>query len=132
MWIYEQATGAMIDPSGKLLAIGYSGNGPWKNNPADQNLHNKGPIPAGKYKIEKPIDTKTHGPFVLWLIPDPSNQMYGRSAFGIHGDSVVNPGTASEGCVIQPRYARQQIAVSGDDDLEVVATRDSITFPTNS
>lgn len=123
MWIYEQATGAMFDPSGKLLAIGYSGAGAWKNSPADQNLPCKGPLPQGTYTIGKPVDTMTHGPFVLPLAPNATNQMFGRSGFLIHGDSIVNPGSASEGCIILPRYARERINESGDDLLDVVAHR---------
>lgn len=44
----------------------------------------------------------------------------GRSHFLIHGDSVSHPGGASEGCIILNRTARQTIASSGDNELEVI------------
>ena len=119
-WSYAQANGQM-SRDGEPVATGYSGAGEGKNNPAMQDIHNVGPIPRGNYTIEAPVDTKTHGPYVMWLVPDPANEMEGRSAFGIHGDSVVAPGTASEGCVIMPRAIREQIWNSGDTNLEVTA-----------
>jgi len=111
----------MLDPAGKILAIGYAGAGPDKNNPSDQAVRGKGPLPCGLYTILAPVDTMTHGPYVLWLIPDPDNQMFGRSQFGIHGDSIVSPGSASEGCVIMPRFARERIWESEDHRLQVIA-----------
>jgi Protein of unknown function (DUF2778) len=111
----------MLDPQGNLLAAGYSGAVGYKNNPDNEDLKERGPIPCGSYAIHPPVDTVTHGPFVMWLTPDPANEMYGRSAFGIHGDSVTQPGTASEGCIILPRYARDRIAESGDSLLKVIS-----------
>lgn len=118
-WTYSQASGN-LSHDGELVATGYSGAGEGKNNPAMQEVHNVGPIPVGSYTIEEPINTKTHGPYAMHLIPGAENEMFGRSAFLIHGDSVVRPGTASEGCVILPRPIREQIWNSGDRVLEVV------------
>ena len=95
MWTYEQKTGWLIDTRGFRLSKGYAGGGAGKNNPAMQGVKNVGPIPRGRYEIEEPIDTVTHGPCVLRLVPDATNEMHGRSGFLMHGDSVVNPGTAS-------------------------------------
>ena len=92
-----------------------------KNNPELENVEDVGPIPVGKYFIGSPHDTLTHGPFVLPLTPDPANEMFGRSAFLIHGDSVVDPGTASRGCIIMGRAVRKQVAVSGDKLLQVIS-----------
>lgn len=61
------------------------------------------------------------GPFAIPLIPDPSNEMYGRGDFYCHGDSIENPGCASEGCVILPRTVRETIWNSTDHELQVVA-----------
>jgi len=47
--------------------------------------------------------------------------MFGRSNFLIHGDSVVHPGTASEGCIIAARYIREDIAKSPVKVLAVVS-----------
>lgn len=121
MWTYEQATGVLRNHLGMRCGTGYSGAPGHVNVPMDQTLKNLGPIPRGRYTVAAPVDTKTHGPYVLWLTPDPMNAMYGRSAFGIHGDSVVHPGTASEGCIILPRAVREQLWASGDHELQVVA-----------
>ena len=103
------------------VAWGYSGKGIGKNNPAAQSVPNVGPIPCEFYTIEDPHDTKDHGPFVLRLIPDVTNVMFGRSGFLIHGDSVQAPGTASEGCIIASKLTRLRIWDSGDRRLQVVS-----------
>jgi len=102
--------------------MGYSGFGAGKNNPALEYEPNIGPIPRGLYQIGAPEDPDggPHGPFVLPLTPDPANQMFGRSGFLIHGDSVLHPGTASRGCIILDDAIREQIAASGDDQLQVI------------
>ena len=79
------------------------------------------PFLLGKYTIGSPHDTLTHGPFVLPLQPDAGNQMFGRTGFLIHGDSVVEPGTASRGCIILSRAMRNDIALSGDKSLRVMS-----------
>ena len=119
-WTYTQATGDLAQ-DGEVKATGYSGADVGKNNPTLQQVHNVGPIPVGRYTIEAPVDTKTHGPYVLPLEPDPTNEMYGRAGFLIHGDSVVRPGTASEGCLIFARTIREQVWASGDTSLEVIS-----------
>lgn len=118
-WAYKIATGE-ISREG-TVAHGYSGQPEFKNDPSKCEIHNKGPIPPGRYAIGGPVDTKTHGPFVLPLTPSEANEMHGRSGFLIHGDSVVHPGTASEGCIILPRAVREKIHASGDTELEVSA-----------
>ncbi len=118
-WLYTQLEGYLsLNHVGK--GVGYSGKGIGKNNPAMQDAHNVGPIPCGKYEISKPVDTVTHGPFVMALTPDPANTMFGRSAFLIHGDSVISPGSASEGCVVLDRVTREKIWRSGVHTLVVV------------
>jgi hypothetical protein len=120
-WVYEIVSGRLYDSAGAIVAIGYSGQPDHKNDPQSVSLHDQGPIPPGRYDINAPVDTVTHGPFVLSLTPDPSNQMFGRGGFLLHGDSVVAPGTASEGCVIMPRTIREQVWQSGDRELHVMA-----------
>ena len=102
-----------------MESCGYSGHGECKNEPAQQHVHNEGPIPRGRYQIGTPVNTDTHGPFVLPLAPDMNNTMHGRSGFLIHGDSKANPGTASQGCIILARSVRERIAESLDNELEV-------------
>jgi hypothetical protein len=119
-WTYHQATGALYRDDVNF-GNGYSGHGEGKNKHDMQDMHNVGPIPVGNYTIEgPPYDTTTHGPFVLRLVPDPENEMFGRSGFLIHGDSVKAPGTASEGCIILSRDVRERIWQAADRALAVV------------
>lgn len=125
-WTYEQASGRLTDPNGNLVGVGYSGASQWKNNPNAQTLKDRGPIPEGTYTIGSVIEyTAVHGPFVLPLEPSPANQMWGRAGFLCHGDSVVAPGTASEGCIIMSRDVRDQVNASSDKTLNVVAGTES-------
>jgi hypothetical protein len=119
-WTYEQVTGRLLTPMGGLMATGYSGAGSGKNNPTEENVQNVGPIPEGWYDIESPENSPTHGPYALRLLPDVGNRMFGRSAFLIHGDSIERSGSASEGCIIMPRFAREAIWNGGDHRLQVV------------
>jgi len=119
MWVWEQDRGRLRSAVGKVVGVGYAGAPGHINRSLDQSLRHLGPIPCGRYTITPPIDTRTHGPFVLWLEPDPANQMFGRSAFGIHGDSVIHPGSASQGCIVLPRSVREAIWASQDHRLEV-------------
>lgn len=120
-WTYSQKSGE-LEQDGKKVATGYSGAGAGKNNPELQNLHNVGPIPQGDWTVTgPPVDTKTHGPYVLKLTPATETETFGRSGFLMHGDSKEHPGTASEGCIIIPRPVREDVWKSGDRDLKVVA-----------
>lgn len=124
MWIYEQRTGWLYDSSGKRFALGYSGKGDGKNNPDMQTVQKVGPIPCGVYSALAPIDSDKHGKYVLRLVPDPANEMFGRDAFMMHGDSIPHPGEASKGCIIQARFAREAFWNSGEQ-IKVVADLES-------
>ena len=119
MWTYRQSTGELLQ-DGRFVSQGYSGKGVGKNNPALENVHNVGPIPAGAWSIESLTVEKTpHGPFVLHLAPRNGTQTFGRSGFLIHGDSIKAPGEASEGCIILQRWVRSRIWASGDRAVTV-------------
>jgi hypothetical protein len=121
-WTYQQVTGRLLDDLCNIIGVGYSGRSPdGKNDPVMQSVPNVGPIPCGDYTIEPPVDTVTHGPFVLALTPSPKNEMWGRSGFLMHGDSVIAPGTASLGCIIQSRDVREAVWDSNDHLLTVVS-----------
>jgi hypothetical protein len=120
MWTYQQSTGILRDKTGQQVCIGYAGREKCKNNPFAQSVKGMGPLPRGIYEILGPVNTERHGPFVLWLVPMPENEMFGRSSFGIHGDSKEHPGQASEGCIVIDRVHREQIWASGDHLLEVI------------
>jgi hypothetical protein len=132
MWGYEITTGRMYSDKGDLIGVGYSGTPQYRNDALATNLKDIGPCPVGIYRMREPIDTVTHGPYVMWLDPDPENEMFGRGGFGIHGDSVVNPGTASTGCIIQSRGVREQMWKSGDHDLKVVVSREGAALEGNT
>ena len=139
MWIYHQSDGQVVGPEGLGHGCGYAGRGQGRNNPELQDVHagrrtsngvvlevaglsfdDYGPLPCGFYRVQPPVDTETHGPYVLWLVPLPQNKMFGRAGFGIHGDSKEHPGLASEGCICVPRATREEIWASRDYILEVL------------
>lgn len=116
---YNQKTGELFDNNGELLGKGYAGHDVGKNNPEMEDVKMVGPLPKGIYAIGLPYNSAHTGPFTLPLIPNPSNQMFGRSDFKIHGDSLDNPGTASNGCIILARPIRELINSGTDKRLEV-------------
>jgi hypothetical protein len=102
------------------IFLGYSGAYGF-GSPEFQQDHNVGPLPQGKYTIEKAIDSPTLGALALPLTPDPENEMFGRSGFFIHGDDSKWPGHSSDGCIVLGPAARQAISASGDTELRVVS-----------
>lgn len=120
MWKYVQKTGELFDSQGHCAGVGYSGHGEGKNNPEMQEVRNVGPIPVGTYSIGPLHDTDKHGPDVMALTPVQGTDTFGRSAFLMHGDKIKDPGTASEGCIIQAHATRLAVAKSEDKLLEVV------------
>ena len=116
-WNYSQTTGTLTR-GGQFVAVGYSGAGTGRNNPAEQAVPNVGPIPQGSYNIGPPFDAAKQGPCVMRLTPVGHNAL-GRSGFLIHGDNPTHD--ASTGCIILPSEIRDLIASSPDRDLEVAA-----------
>ncbi len=125
-WTYAQ-TGTLYRDGIKFAqdADVYAGNGNGRNNPAMQNVKNVGPLPCGKYKIGKPYVHPHLGQVTMDLTPDPSNEMFGRDLFRIHGISAAHPLGSSDGCICAPYGVRIFIADHlndlGGNDLEVVA-----------
>jgi hypothetical protein len=115
-WTYSQSTG-QLSRNGSLVATGYSGTGPGRNNSSAEGTRNLGPIPRGHYHIGPAHDTQTHGPHVMDLTPVGHNAL-GRDGFLIHGDNTRHD--ASTGCIILPRDVRDQISNTGDNDIDVV------------
>lgn len=107
---YEQNTGDIYDYSGPKpvkLGTGYSGKAAARNDGHWQDVPRVGPIPKGAYIA---IPARAHprlGPVAIDLVPFPTNEMHGRSAFLIHGDNAAND--ASEGCIILNRSIREYI-----------------------
>ncbi|ADG17543.1 conserved hypothetical protein [Paraburkholderia atlantica] len=123
VWTYSQKSGQLWHNDAPIAggnASGYSGKGAGKNNPIMQAKSSTGPIPRGEYRITEPFNHAHAGRYTLRLEPAIGTQTFGRSGFMIHGDSLKNPGNASEGCIIFPLLIRQRIWNSGDTLLEVV------------
>lgn len=118
-----QSTGNLYHDD-ECIATGYSGFGEGKLNPAMEQIHDVGPIPRGFWDIGAPecvTETGPHGPFVLPLTPKDGTVTHGRSGFLVHGDSIAHAGTASHGCIVVNRHAREEIAASHDQLLKVIA-----------
>lgn len=120
MFTYHQASGC-LDHDGLIVGVGYSGSPAGKNQPSKQSIPDVGPIPQGCYLIGPAFDSLWHGPHVMRLTPDPTNEMFGRSEFLIHGDSADHPGAASEGCIVMDRDVRYKVSASADNRLTVIA-----------
>ncbi len=119
-WTYEQATGKMIYPDGRTVAQGYSGRGAGLNAPDQEAVAGVGPIPRGTWSIDlTPLVHTVCGPLALALTPTDFDP-HGRSLFRIHGDTAALDHTASDGCIILPRPARQAIIAAGVTKLVVV------------
>lgn len=119
-WKFEQKTGRYFH-NDQYVATGYAGRGPGENNPAMENVKGIGPLPVGWYTFQPPADDPVVGVYAMRLIPDTSNEMFGRNSFFEHGDSVEHPGLASHGCVVMPHPIREQTWESGDHRLQVVS-----------
>ena len=120
-WIYEQASGKLLVNT-VFVGSGYSGHGTGLNDPASQQQHNVGPLPTGRYTIGGPHSPPDHlGPLAMPLIPDPSNQMFGRFGFFVHGDNGLGNQSASDGCIIMGPAIRSQVDRSDDRTLVVVS-----------
>ncbi len=124
-WTYEQSTGRLLTPAGAPFAEGYAGgncgkNPAGKNNPAAQAMRCIGPLPQGIYTFTQHTDSPMLGPFVILLVPDPANEMFGRSTFRMHGDSIAHPGAASEGCIVMSRAVREAVFASDDHTITVI------------
>lgn len=118
-WTYSQRTGELCDPSGTVVEVGYSGAHPYVNKPRAEWRTDEGPIPTGNYTIDAATDHATCGPVSLPLVPYSDNEMHGRSAFLIHGDTATMDQTASTGCIIMSRATREMIEASTCRELVV-------------
>ena len=133
-WIYHQADGRMnhVDnQTGETTEVctGYAGHNFGLNNPLAQDIpggpknSDAGPLPQGSYTIGPLRDNQTSTGVILpdsmRLIPDPTNDMFGRSGFLIHGGNMKDK-SSSQGCIVLPRDCRLTIGKSNDKVLRVV------------
>ena len=117
-----------VDASGypTYMGSGYSGKGAGLNNPSMEDVkgakgkNDAGPIPEGKYTIGPMFNNVgSTGPGSMRLTPSPSNEMYERYAFLMHGDNKRHEFSASDGCIIMALGVRNEVSSSGIVDLEV-------------
>lgn len=116
MALYKQSGELHI---GGVVFTAYSGYGAGLNNPALEAVPNNGPIPRGEWHVFEWCDHyEDKGPVVARLSPvgfDP----HGRSGFLCHGDNSAQNHTASHGCIIANRDAREAWRASSDTHLTV-------------
>ena len=122
MWTYHQKTGHLY-LHGKLVATGYSGAHGAINDPDQEEVADKGPIPRGHYKIGTMIPhyvANNGKTFVNAMRVEPmGHKAHGRAGFLIHGDNAKGDHSASHGCIILTPDHRKHIAKSGITDLHV-------------
>ena len=120
-WVFASLSGEFISPANVMFGHGYAGNGKGLNNPKMEDVHNVGPIPRGVYSIGAFFNSPgDKGPLVCELTPCEGTNTFGRSGFMIHGDTPAANHTASEGCIVAPRFIREAIAASKVRILRVV------------
>ena len=117
--VYDRLSGvwsifAEIDDGGQERVVasgsGYAGAPGHVNRPGSSHLVGLGPLPPGEYHVGVPIKHPRLGRVAFRLRPAPSNVMFGRSNFWIHGDNGKGDRSASRGCIILNRDGRQTVA----------------------
>lgn len=117
---FEITTG-QLRSKGLLIGTGYSGAPGFVNDPTTCDLKDKGPLPPGIYTMGALCQEPVLGPDCIPLTPDPTNEMFGRGSFFIHGDDAAKPPwSSSEGCIVMGREIREQLAQDVDHILRVV------------
>lgn len=123
-FVYRISTGVLVlqDDAGNrcLIGKGYSGAVGHQNKPQSESLIAKGPIPRGLWRLGSAFKHARLGPVAIPIWPKEERTALGRSGFFIHGDNQRADGTASTGCIILNRAARDFVARSGIPDLEVI------------
>ena len=126
MFIYEQGSGRLLHRSGdsvRLIATGYAGAPACIDDPAKDHIHQCGPLPKGTYRCRVLKHPRFAAPAIK-LDPEKGTRMYRRSGFYIHGDNDRGDRSASSGCIIVGKQAREYVArwiAEGDDCLLVLA-----------
>lgn len=117
---YEQKTGNLLNSSHGYLVRGYSGYSEGLNNPDLEMVVKYGPIPKGTYSLLTAIHDRHMGQACIPLLPFPSNKMFNRTEFYIHGDNKEMNFTASRGCIILALKDRLNIIFGSDRFIQVI------------
>jgi len=121
--VYEQSTGNFYI-SGTFLERGFAGvKGEHQNNPASQCIRDTGPLPRGRYRMEKDEEDKYTEGIKLTPLPDTDMCPSKRFGFYIHGDNRTYPGTGSTGCIILSLTARLAILKAIDDGNDILTVK---------
>ena len=115
---FSQSSGLITDEAGEHVALGWSGRGEGKDNPAQQDIRCQGPLPQGLYRVGTWGQHPRLGPLVAHL-EQIEGETFGRDAFYIHGPSSVNYGQESMGCIVVPRVGRQRVHDLAPDFIRV-------------
>ena len=107
---YAQSTGKLTLDDGTLVAVGWAGRGPGKNNPALQAVKSTGPLPQGVYTVGEWHDHPRLGLMVARLIQT-EGETFGRDEFFIHGASrnLDKFGQESKGCIVLTHTEREEV-----------------------
>lgn len=112
-YVYVVADGEMFLYCGEdvLLSLGkgYAGYGSYRNVPAFEARKLLGPLPRGRWVVGFGINHPRLGPQSIPLQPENVPNLSGRSGFYIHGDNRAGNFTASNGCIVLGRSARDCI-----------------------
>jgi Protein of unknown function (DUF2778) len=132
-WMYFQSTGQLLhvdaDGYADYAATGYAGYGIGLNNPAMQDVAGNhpdpsGPLPQGPYSIgPMQLNYTQEGvqlPDSMRLTPDPSNQMFHRGGFLLHGPHANDQQNSSTGCPVLEKSVRRKVGHSNDKCLRVL------------
>lgn len=113
-----------------LVGMGYSGHMAFANKPDKQQVAGSGPIPRGMYRTSLGIDHPRLGKQAIRLTPASASEVFGRSDFWVHGDNSKGDRSASRGCIILSRTARDWInaATRSDPEGADVFVVESVTF----
>jgi len=111
-FVYSVAHGSLFLSCGSMLVSigkGYSGFREYRNNAAFETRKALGPIPRGRWLVGFGASHPRLGPVAIPLQPEDVPALSGRSGFYIHGDNSKGDFSASTGCIILPRSARDCI-----------------------
>jgi len=121
MWTFNISAGQLLQ-DGEFVGDAYAGAPGYTDDPAAEDLVNKGPLPEGWYTMLPPVDKPySVGAYAIELVPDATNDMHGRSGFFCHGDNPQGNHSASDGCIVALRVIRERMWDSGDHRLQVVS-----------
>lgn len=129
-WTYRINTHTLTSPTGQTYSGGiYSGAfGPNQNNAASCDLSGMVgvcPIRPGSWTGTMILNSDKTGPDTIILEPDKPTAAaltalgHVPGSYRMHGDSIANPGHASEGCLIAPHEVRMAFWSSPDHELIV-------------